>query len=873
MNRNWIRRIIILVVFIASLIGFSVGMNKGNTDMTIEMPKASFPVAYITIEDEKINEMHGYAQRMDAATLRDTLTPIGEDRELSFQIDLFGQELEEVRFEVRNIDGTRLIEDTRVTDYYKDGDSLRATVALKDLIEENVEYNFILILMMKDGREIYYYTRVIQCDNSLTAGKLAYIADFHAKTFDKEQAQELSMYLEPNSEGDNSNFGNVDIHSNLNQVSWGDMKVHEITEPSISICELGKTTASVKLQSIVEVKDGKITNTYRVQEYYRIRYTSERVYLLNFYRTMEEIFPMEKSSFANNKIVLGIQKDEIQMDESDGGNILAFTNAGRIYTYNTAENNMAQLFAFMDINNFDVRTYYDYSDVKILDVEENGNVTFMVYGYMNRGTHEGEVGIEVCYYDSLSNTIEEQVFIDYNKSPQILMEDLDKFAYINKNNELFAFIDGSICKINIETKTYETIVSGLHEDTFYVSENDQMVVWQEDDNVLTMMNLNNEETMEIQTEDGESCKAIGFMNEDVVYGVANKQDISLDKLGTSIFPMKKLIIQSANGAVLKTYESENVYVMGGEIKDNQLNLIRVEGIREVVETEKISNTDETKESQKDNGTKEEEPQQLGALIELIPIVDDQITSNTEVEEGTNKQVAAVTDLYETVQQIELKQEVDTKSIKFLTPKEVLYEGGRRLKMDTTVAEDRYIVYTKGVVSGIYANEAAAVVYAYENVGTVVDYYGNEIYKRAETVERNQIMAIQEAKITEEKDSMAVCLDTILQFEGISRNTEFLLQQGQNAQEILENNLKDYDILNLTGCPMDVALYYMNQDIPVLARQGDDSYVLIIGFNQQNVVLFDPEIGKIFKHGMNDSRQMFEENGNCFVTYARLNSGE
>ena len=101
----------------------------------------------------------------------------------------------------------------------------------------------------------------------------------------------------------------------------------------------------------------------------------------------------------------------------------------------------------------------------------------------------------------------------------------------------------------------------------------------------------------------------------------------------------------------------------------------------------------------------------------------------------------------------------------------------------------------------------------------------------------------------------------------------MLQQGQNAQEILENNLKDYDVLNLTGCPMDVALYYMNQDIPILARQGKDSYVLIIGFNQQNVVLFDPEIGKIFKHGMNDSREMFAENGNCFVTYARTNSSE
>ena len=338
MTRNWIRRIIILLVFIASLIGFSVGMNKGNTDMTIEMPKATFPIAYITIEDQKINEMHGYAKRMDAATLRDTLTPIGEDRELAFQIDLYEQEIGEVRFEVRNVDGTRLIEDTRVTDYYKEDGTLYAAVNLKDLIEENVEYNFILILTLKDGKEIYYYTRVIQCDNTLTSDKLAYVLDFHSKTFDKEAAQELTVYLESNSDGNNSDFGNVDIHSNLSQVSWGDLNIREVTNPSVSICELGKTTASIKLQTIVETKEGKITNTYRVQEFYRIRYSTERFYLLNFYRTMEEIFPMEKNSFANNKIMLGIQKDEIQMAESEGGNILAFTNAGRIYSYNTDEN-------------------------------------------------------------------------------------------------------------------------------------------------------------------------------------------------------------------------------------------------------------------------------------------------------------------------------------------------------------------------------------------------------------------------------------------------------------------------------------------------------------------------------------------------------
>ena len=867
MNRNWIRRLVILFVFIASLIGFSFGMNKGNTDMTIEMPKASLPVAYILIDDLQINEMHGYTQRMDAATIRESLTPLGEDRELSFKVDLYEQEPEEIRFEVRNVDGSRLIEDTRVTDYFKENDSVRASVHLKDLIEENTEYNFILIIKLKDGREIFYYTRVIQGNASLASEKLNYVLDFHAKTFDKELAKELSLFLEPNSDGDNSNFGKVDIHSNLEQVSWGDLPIREIGEPTLSICEIGKSTASVKLQTIVEVKENNITNVYRVQEFYRIRYTTERFYLLNFYRTMEELFMMEKSSFANNKIVLGIQKEDIRMEESDGGNVLAFTNAGRIYSYNADENKLAQLFAFVDADNFDARTYYDCSDVKILDVEENGNVSFMVYGYMNRGTHEGEVGIEVCYYNSLMNTVEEQIFIEYSKSPRILLEDLEKMAYINNTNELFVLMDGAICKVDIDSKKASTVVSGLKEENFYISQNDRVVVWQNSENVLSLMNLNTEEILSFNAEENEYCKPIGFMNEDIVYGIANAQDVSVDKMGTSIFPMKKLVIRAENGSVLKTYENENVYVMDGEIIDNQLNLTRMEGIREEIELPE----EELQQEESEENIAEDVQVQLGRLVELKPIVDDQITSNVEVSEGTNKIVSAVTDLYETIWQIELKKEIDVKGLKFLTPKVVLYEGGRRLKAEEQTVSERYLVYTKGELSEIYSDEAMAVADAYQNVGTVLDYCGNEIYKRAETVERNQIMAIQAEKVTDEKDSMAVCLDTILQFEGISRNTEHMLAQGQNAQQILEANLKDYDVLNLTGCPMDVALYYMNQDIPVLARQGKDSYVLIIGFNQQNVVLFDPEIGKIFKHGMNDSREMFAENGNCFVTYARTNS--
>ena len=141
MNRNWIRGGIIAFVFLASLLIFSIVLNQGNTDMTMEMAPASLPTASIILENQKINQMHGYVQRMDTATLRDSITPIGEDRNVSFQVDLYGQEVQEIKFEVRSIDGQRLIEDTRVTDYVKTGEVLTASVNLKDLIEENIEYN------------------------------------------------------------------------------------------------------------------------------------------------------------------------------------------------------------------------------------------------------------------------------------------------------------------------------------------------------------------------------------------------------------------------------------------------------------------------------------------------------------------------------------------------------------------------------------------------------------------------------------------------------------------------------------------------------------------------------------------------------------
>ena len=166
------------------------------------------------------------------------------------------------------------------------------------------------------------------------------------------------------------------------------------------------------------------------------------------------------------------------------------------------------------------------------------------------------------------------------------------------------------------------------------------------------------------------------------------------------------------------------------------------------------------------------------------------------------------------------------------------------------------------------SSAEAVKQAYEMSGSVVDGSGNYIWRKGTIYTKNQIMAITGTKKEGENSSLAVCLDTILELEGIPGKTQILLNEGKDAIHILKDSLKEERILDLRGCTLDTVLYYVDQDIPVLALMENKDAYLIVGFNEYNVVLMDPKTGKVYKKGMNDSREMFEKNGNQFITYMR-----
>lgn len=840
MKKGIIKLIVFFAIFVLSLVIVSKVMNRGHDNLTMDMAPATLPLVTMEWDGVLYNELHGYAAAMDVAFQRDTVTVLDEGRETGFVIEPYGENVTGISIEVRSADGSRLIENREITDYRVKEGFIEGRIALKDLIDREEEYSLTFLLELDHSRIISYYTRIIWSQKLAVGEKLEYVKDFHERLYDREAARELTKYLETDARlEDNTSFHNVNIHSSFRQITWGDLQVKEVREPAYYLTDIASQTASFLADYMVYTSEGKNVTYYMVEEHYRIRYTPDRIYLLDYQRNMTQI-PDQSRMYGNDKLLLGITDPDVPMMESEGGNVVVFQVSRCLFSYNVATNRLTRIFSFYDKDNIDARTMYDRHGIKMLDVDEEGNVQFAVYGYMNRGRHEGEVGIQIYTYDSALNTIEELIYIPCDKTYAVLAAEMDELLYLNREGQLYFETDSSVYRVDQEKKTLLRLLDITPDSSLQVSDNHKIAVWVErleggHGTVLNIRNLSDDNQYTVTVGRSEIIRPLGFMDEDIIYGVAYTENIVRENSGRIFFPMYKICICNANGNLLKEYAQPGIYVTECAVSENQITLERVERL------------------------------ESGGYRQ---IEQDHIMNSMEAAAGKNVVVTADIDRYERYVQIKAYKTIDSKSIKLLNPKEVVYEGGRVLVLPDVGDKAQYYVYGAYGVEAVCLSPAEAVNLAYSVSGFVMDGSGECIWRRGNRVTRNQILAIKEPEKTEPGGSKAACLDMIFKFEGLSRNSQYLLGQGKSVLEILEENLEGYRILDLTGCSLDAMLYFVNRDIPVLAQLGDGEAVLLTGFNESQIMVFEPSTGRLYKRGMNDTKEWLEENGNCFIAYVR-----
>ena len=191
MNKKLVMWGTFLVVFLAGAVGSYKFINRNNQDATIELSAPTLPLVSMVIGSESYNTLHGFTGDMDVSDVARYIYPVGENRELHGQIETFGAEVKTVGYEVRNNDGSRLIESGTITWEEHTTGILDFFVKMKDLIVSGEEYIFTVLLDTDSHNKIFYYTRFVYGNTYDLDNQLQFVWNFHNNTFDKEKVSEI----------------------------------------------------------------------------------------------------------------------------------------------------------------------------------------------------------------------------------------------------------------------------------------------------------------------------------------------------------------------------------------------------------------------------------------------------------------------------------------------------------------------------------------------------------------------------------------------------------------------------------------------------------------------------------------------------------
>lgn len=581
---------ILAVIFVAAVFVFSKTLNHESKDMTADMEAASLPIVYMMKDGTRLSELHGYVSEMNMATMGETITPLSDTNQLEVQMDLYGRDLDELSYEVRSLDGARLILNGDQIPFEREADVATAQIPLQDLLREETEYLLILRLD-QDGGERFYYTKLQKEAGCDTDACVDFVMEFHEKTLDSEQASDLGMFLEPSADADNGTLHYVTIQNRLRQISWGKLEVTELTDPVVAVQEMNGDYNEILLKTTVSAPNENGTvDYYNVKEYYRVRQGIARMYLLDYERTVEEIYQGSKDSLKGNYLQLGIRSEDVDYWSSETGTNVCFVQEGELWNYNQSSNQLVQVYSFRSDDIADARENYDQHDIRIIHADETGGIDFIVYGYMNRGAHEGQVGISVCHYDSVTNTVEEYLFLPTTVSYAVLQQSIDQLLYINDDRMFYLMLGDGVFEINLDTKEYKEILDDLIDGCCQVSDDGRYLAWVDPKvvNTAVCMNLMDLKTGAIyQTDapDGTYIKPLGFVEADCIYGLSGKNAGS--------FLAEQIVIGEVQQQGLETlteyhkpgYWVSNVSIESGVVR---LQLART-GTTEIVAEDTITN--------------------------------------------------------------------------------------------------------------------------------------------------------------------------------------------------------------------------------------------------------------------------------------------
>ncbi len=851
MRMRVIRLVYAVALFFAVIIVMEAVSGTGGSATAGNMSAPTLPTVEAQTEGTACNLMFGQVSERSLGEYRAAVTPVAQDRKITLLINPYDSKVKSIAYEVRSLSGQRLIENGSIDVPAADEDGmLQIAVSLSDLEEENTEYNLVLLLTTDSRRDVRYYSRFLieDSDQEKDGSKaLEFVSTFHKETFDKGSSDTLLTYIEPDDSESNSNLAHVTISSSADQVTYGSLSPVEVQSPVFSITSIQGTIYTLRGDFVISADKGDgHTVYYDCTEYYRVNKGTDRFHLLAYTRTMQTIPDFSDNMYEKDRINLGIG-DVSQVEASEGGKAAAAVVDGRLIGVCGRRDAVSCIFSFAEAGSADVRENQHSYGIKILRVDDNGSTDFLVYGYMNRGAHEGETGISEYSYNAQQNTLEEVTFIPYQGGSDRLAAQVEKAAYLNDDGDLFLLLDETLVEVDNKKAEAKILHEELDGSSSAVSDGGEMIAYagtkdEGGEGTIILTDLADMSTQTITPPSGDTAVPLGFIGNDLIYGLRHSSDETKDAAGNSYQPMYSVRIVDSSLKELENYTPDGYYISNCDIQDGQITLHRV-----VRSTDTEGNVTYTAAS------------------------DDQIM-NADAGGGSSRTDLIETgsdDVLETVYYLTAAG-LEPKNLRYARPREIGYGDSREISLKAKESTSaRYYVYDMFGYSRSYSTAAEAIDQAQKLSGVVVNRSGRPVWQYVPDV-RCQIELPENTEDTDGMSSLAVCLTRILELEGTSADVTSMLNGGADAGTVLTKAISGAEAIDMTGCTLQEALYPTSQGTPVIAMKADGNAVLLLGYGPTKTAIYDPTDKKdeVEIMDIDKAQEMFAKGENIYIGYLR-----
>lgn len=835
------RIVFLVLVFLGAVLFF--GSRVGETVFrgekeTVPGSTATFPTVSILTCGEEINSISGYSSNLSTILNREDLIPIGPDGIFELKIKEYETDIRRLKYEVLDVSSEAEVDSGTINAFEKQDGYKIVRIKLKADLKEGTEYAMKATLIGNTGKRMYYYFRIKQYQTPNLAEKIAFVRNFSSNTLSAVAAENEAIipYLETKSGSTTDSYHYVDIYDSYKTVCWGDLMPTLITEPVISVTEFYEEIMTATVRYGVAIDAGYGPENYQVEEYFRIRYLGDVVHLLNYERHTESMFDAEHASLSQSDLKIGVTAaEDVELYSNSDSTVTAFVRNGSLYCYNMAENTLATVFSAGHGSMERMCSRKQMYDIRVLKMEEDGNITFLVSGYMNHGVYEGRVGLFVYRYFEDEQRLEELIYVPVNTTYQILKEELGEFAYFNEYDVFYFMVNKGVFSYNLVTEELTTLASDVRKGDYVYSVNKRFLAYQEHGRTdkVTLLYPETGKSVTVEPEAGEYIKLLGCSEDNLLYGYGKESDLYVNEDGRITYAMYRMEIENSLGQTQKVYEKEGYYVESAKTSGNVIRLDRL-----------IKDT---------KGGYE-------------PTDSDYILNKDKVENGKITLAERVTERMLTEYYISFPSAFVMEEL----PKEtdVLYTV---VKEDTTLrvgemesGEEAYYTYYYGMIDGIYEAAGDAILAADLNTGTVINEKGKVVWERGVKTNAASVPHVTGVKATGDVGSLQAALRMMLSTKGVTAEIS-----EAEVQQPLQQVMKKYtnaDVAVLTGATLDEILYFIWKGQPVLAMTETGTAVVLTSYTSGTVTYYDPVKGRSVTTDKEKAEALFTAGGKIYISF-------